>query len=336
MNDKFSPLQPEWQNKAWKQFLMAKRDMLHAYDREREKGLERPIHTEHGRVAEAEFRKWLANFLPKKYAVTSGYIISQGTPKNEYLVHYDVIIYEHLEAPILWVDDNPDHSWQGKSMAVPVEYVRGVIEVKSSFNKKTAADAINQLAKLKPLLQKIDPSHHPTKLYLPKDFFCAVVFFELRKENHKEFGALDAILEGTDLRGFYGGFILRCETLDEHYGGKLSIVHEAGRYGHENKSLSFWSYSNSKKIKENLYCRILLMHCESFFSQFAFDIIALLKGTYHPGVISSLYGFGTTDMHNGKAFSIQYYDIEEHKRFEESTREYMEKWFKSELKNDKT
>lgn len=78
------------------------------------------------------------------------------------------------------------------------------------------------------------------------------------------------------------------------------------------------------------------MHCESFFSQFAFDIIALLKGTYHPGVISSLYGFGTTDMYNGKAFSIQYYDIEEHKRFEESTREYMTECFKSELKNDKT
>lgn len=125
MDNKFSPLQPEWQNKAWKQFLMAKKDMLHAYDREREKGRERPVQTEHGRVAEAELRKWLANFLPKKYAVTSGYIISQGTPKNEYLVHYDVIIYEHLEAPILWVDDNPDHSQQGKSMAIPVEYVRG-------------------------------------------------------------------------------------------------------------------------------------------------------------------------------------------------------------------
>ncbi|MEZ0454768.1 DUF6602 domain-containing protein [Sphingobacterium thalpophilum] len=335
MDDKFSPLQPQWQNKAWKQFLMAKKDMLHAYDREREKGLERPVHMEHGRVAEAEFRKWLANFLPKKYAVTSGYIISQGTTKKEYLVHYDVIIYEHLEAPILWVDDHSDHSQQGKSMAIPVEYVRGVIEVKSSFSKKTAADAVSQLAKLKPLLQKIDPPHYPTKLYLPKGFFCAVVFFELRKENFKEFGALDAILEGTDLRGFYGGFILRCETLDEHYGGKLSIVHETGQYGHENTSLSFWSYSKSKKLGENLYRRILLTHCESFFSQFAFDMIALLKGTYHPGVISSLYGFGTTDMYNGKATSIRYHDIEEYKRYEEPTRGCKTKWFKNELGDEK-
>lgn len=79
MNDIFSPLQPEWQNKAWKQFLMAKRDMLHAYDREREKGLERPIYTEHRRIAEGEFRKWLANFLPKKYVSarrTTGQLIS--------------------------------------------------------------------------------------------------------------------------------------------------------------------------------------------------------------------------------------------------------------------
>ncbi|THD30879.1 MAG: hypothetical protein DI588_14620 [Flavobacterium johnsoniae] len=335
MPNKPSPLQPQWQNKAWKQFLMAKKDMLHAYDRAKEKGLERSVRTEHGRVAEAEFRKWLTNFLPKKYGVTSGYIISQGMPKDEYLVHYDVIIYEHLEAPILWIDDNPDHSEQGKSMAIPVEYVRGVIEVKSRFSKKTAADAISQLAKLKPLLQKIDPPQHPTKLYLPKEFFCAAVFFELRKEHEKEFAALDAVLEGTGLRGFYGGFILRCETLDEHYGGKLSIVQETESYGHDNTSLSFWSYSKSKKLRENLYCRILLTHCESFFSQFAFDIIALLKGTYHPGVISSLYGFGTTDMYNGKAVSIQYYNIEEHKRYEETTREYMEDWFKSVLGEEK-
>lgn len=162
-----------------------------------------------------------------------------------------------------------------------------------------------------------------------------MVFFELRKENFKEYAALDAILEGTDLRGFYGGFILRCETLDEHSGGKLSIVRETAQDRSENICLSFWSYSKSKKLGENLYCRILLNHCESFFSQFAFDMIALLKGTYHPRVISSLYGFGTTDMHNGKVASIRYHDIDEYKRYQESTRAHMPQWLKNELGDEK-
>jgi len=315
MNDNLSPLNPQWQNKAWKQFLMAKKSMLSSYDRAKEKGLDRPVRTEHGKVAEAEFRKWLLNFLPKRYGVTSGYIISQGTPDHECLVHYDVIIYDQLESPILWIDDNPDHSHLGNSMAIPVEYVKGVLEVKSSFNKTTATEAINHLAKLKPLMQKIDEVKQPIKLYLPKHFFCAVVFFEIRKEHEKDFKALDTLLKGTELRGFYGGVTLRCETLDELYTGKISVVYEDDMYEHVNKSLSFWSYSKSKKLNDNLYCRLLLNQCESNFSQFAFDIISLLKGTYHPGIISSLYGMGTSDGKKGKAASIQYHDIESQKRY---------------------
>lgn len=332
MSKKPFPLQPQWQNQAWKQFLMARSEMLYAYDSAINKGLKRAVRTEHGRVAEAEFRKWLTTFLPKKYGVTSGYIISQGTPKDEFLVHYDVIIYEQLDAPILWVDENPDYSEQGRSLAIPVEYVRGVIEVKSAFNKTTATDAIDHLAKLKPLMQKIDLPQQPIKLYLPKEFFCATVFFELRKEQEKDFAALDTLLDATDLRGFYGGFILRSETLDEYYSGKLSIVLEEKNRDDNNKSLFFWSYSKSKKLKENLYCKILLNHCESYFSQFSFDIIAMLKGTYHPSVISSLYGMGTTDGENDSAVSIQYYNIEDYKKWEESNRQFMESYLNSQKK----
>lgn len=329
MSNKFSPLKPQWQNQAWKQFLMARTEMLHAYDSARNKSHKRAVRTEHGRVAEAKFREWLTTFLPKKYGVTSGYIVSQGTPKDEFLVHYDVIIYEQLEAPILWVDENPDYSGQGRSLAIPVEYVRGVIEVKSAFKKKTVIDAVSHLAKLKPLMQKIDLPEQPTKLYLPKEFFCATVFFELRKENEKDFTALDSLLDATELRGFYGGFILRSETLDEYYSGKLLILIEDNSYSHENKSLSFWAYSKCRKVKENLYSKILLNHCESYFSQFAFDIIALLKGTYHPSIISSLYGMGTTDGENGSAVSIQYYNKEEHKKWEESNRQHLQTWINS-------
>lgn len=335
MSEKSSPLQSQWQNHAWKQFLMARSEMLNAYDNAKNKGIKRTVKIDHGKVAEAEFRKWLTTFLPKKYGVTSGYIISQGTPKDEYLSHYDVIIYEQLEAPILYVDENPDFSEQGQSLAIPVEHVRGVIEVKSAFSKKTAADAVTHLAKLKPLLQKVDMPQHPTKLYLPRDFFCATVFFELRKEQENDFEALDNIQEAIELRGFYGGYILRSDTLDEFYSGKIDIVLEDQKYSDNNKSLFFWSYSQSKKFNENLYCRLRLTHCESYFSQFAFDIIALLKGNYRPGVLSSLYGMGTTAWENGSAVSIQYHNIEDKKKWDESTREFMETWKNSQKGKDK-
>ena len=53
--------------------------MLDAYDKAREQARIHEVETYHGKVAEAEFRKWLAGFLPKRYAVTSGYIVSPGT-----------------------------------------------------------------------------------------------------------------------------------------------------------------------------------------------------------------------------------------------------------------
>jgi hypothetical protein len=67
----------------------------------------RAVQARHGNVAESEFRKWLINFLPKRYGVTFGYIISQGLPNTENMIHYDVIIYVQFESPILWVDEKP-------------------------------------------------------------------------------------------------------------------------------------------------------------------------------------------------------------------------------------
>ncbi|WP_443936837.1 DUF6602 domain-containing protein [Pedobacter sp. MW01-1-1] len=120
------PLKIQTPNQGWKQFLMARDEMLAAYDRAREMSRKRAVQTEHGNVAEAEFRRWLTNFLPKRYGVTSGYIVSQGIPNCEHMVHYDVIIYDQLESPILWVEGNPDSSESGSSGKVGGEYFLGI------------------------------------------------------------------------------------------------------------------------------------------------------------------------------------------------------------------
>lgn len=309
-------------NLGWKQFLIARDEMLAAYDHARIHSQKRQVQTGHGVVAEAEFRKWLSDFLPKRYGVTSGFIISQGLPNSEHLVHYDVIIYDQLESPILWVDGSPDSSGQGRSLAIPVEYVFGVIEVKSAFNKKAAQNAVEQLAKLKPLLAQVEPRDQRIKLYLPQNFFCATVFFELRKKDEMEFAALDELVEASALRGFYGGYILRGETNDQYLSGKLSLVREDQESTPNNSSLLFWATSKSKKIENEKYFKILLHHSETHFSEFAFDIIAILKGTYNPNVLSSLYGFGTTQFERGSSSDIRYFNPEDARKFKEETEKY--------------
>jgi len=309
-------------NQGWKQFLTARDEMLSAYDKARKHSVKRDVQTGHGNVAEAEFRKWLQNFLPKRYGVTSGYIISQGIPNSETFVHYDVIIYDQLESPILWIDSNPDCSSQGRSLAIPVEYVRGVIEVKSAFNKRSAKNAVAQLAKLKPLMAKTDPIEYPSKLYLPKDFFCATVFFELRTENEMDFTALDEVNEATSLRGFYGGYILRVGKLGEYYSGKITVLKERDNNPFENQSLFFWAKSKCKKFSDKTYVRTQLFHSETHFSEFAFDILALLKGTYNPNVLSSMYGFGSTQWEKGSAVDRTYFCPEDVQKFEEENAKY--------------
>ena len=293
--------------------------MLAAYDSARVHSAKRAVQTEHGNVAEAEFRKWLNEFLPKRYGVTSGYIISQGLPNSDYMVHYDVIIYDQLESPILWVDGSYDTSMQGRSLAIPVEYVRGVIEVKSSFRKKQVKTAIEQLAKLKPLMSFTEPKNHPLKVYLPWNFFCATVFFELRKEDERDFGAMDALLEASELKGYYGGYILRSDTLDKYYSGKLSLISQDTDIEPRNVSLIHWATSKCKKVSDERYVRIILHHSETHFSEFAFDIIALLKGNYNANTISSFYGMGTTQWEKGHAADIRHYNLEDVKMFKEET-----------------
>lgn len=316
MKDQQSPLTVQIPNLGWKQFLTARDEMLSAYDRAREHSRKRTVQAGHGNVAEGEFRRWLSNFLPKRYGVTSGYIISPGIPHSENFIHYDLIIYDQLESPVLWIDASPDSSEQGRSLAIPVEYVRGVIEVKSAFNKSSAKKAVEQLKKLKTLSAKAEPVEQPTKLYLPYNFFCATVFFELRQKDEKDFGALDELIEAVDIRGFYGGFILRCESLNGYYSGKLALLRERSDILPNNKTLSFSANSKCKKMADNSYYKIHLDHFESYFAEFAFDIVALLKGTYNPNMLSSMYGFGSTQLETS-AVDIRYANPDDVKAFKE-------------------
>lgn len=313
-------LKAQMPTQGWRQFLTAKTRMLSAYDLAKEQGGNHQVKTFHGLVAEAEFRQWLGEFLPRRYGVTAGYVISPGISSSEDMPHYDVIIYDQLESPVLWVQHNPDSSDQGRSLAIPVEYVRAVIEVKSAFTRTSAKKAVEQLSRLKPLLARVDPPDSAGKLYLPANFFCATVFFELRKEHEKDFAALDELVGATMIPRFFGGIILRAETEYKLDSGKIFFRNENIDSGPNNSSsLAFWASSKCLKHKEDSYFSLLLNYSETYFSEFAFDILALLKGTYRSNVLSSLYCMGSTSWENGSCTETRYADPEAVKRYKVET-----------------
>lgn len=137
---------------GWKQFLQQRVDILAKYDSARTKATAKKVKVSHGIAVEAEVRSWLSHFLPKKYGVTSGFIISQGVSDEVATPHFDVIIYDQIESPILWIDDNDDQSENGKQRAIPSEHVKCVIEVKSQLTRKTVRDAFSQLKELETLI----------------------------------------------------------------------------------------------------------------------------------------------------------------------------------------
>ena len=290
-------LQAQLNPQGWKQFLTGRKELLDAFDRARTFSKLHEVETYHGVVAEAQFRKWLSNFLPKKFAVTSGYIISQGLPESQRAPHFDVIIYDAIQSPVLWVEDHSDVSEHGRSRAIPAEYVAAVLEVKPSFHTASVKAAIDHLKDLEPLLSGEDSAEQPYKVYLPKDFCCGVVFFEIKRSAERSFVAMDALLGGVVLRNFMGAIILRGEgrpgedtAMFKLLEGKQEIVFDP-----TGKSLITDNGLPSKCIPDGQgnFLNFAMMWMPAAFSNFTFDLLALMNGSYRPGFISSYHGFGT-------------------------------------------
>lgn len=134
----------------------------------------------HGEAGEAWVRRWLETFLPKRYGVTSGYIVSQGQTEAVKLPHFDVIIYDQLESPVLWVETSPDLTAAGASRAIPAEFVRSVLEVKATFTTASVSDAIGHLQDLEPLLG-IDRPEEPLKNSFSNAFLHSFSFLSFGK-----------------------------------------------------------------------------------------------------------------------------------------------------------
>lgn len=187
---------------GWKRFELNRRRMLANYDLAKFENEDRPLETEHGVIAEASLRKWLSEFLPDRYGVTSGYIIPPILESEDYTrYHYDVIIYDKLDSPVVWEGSNDDASSQGLRRAIPASRVRAVLEVKANLTYSTATEVKDKLSEINPL-----------RKYFPRGFFAGAVFFELKTGNAGKTGILKNIVPDGSGTIVDLGCILRCNV----------------------------------------------------------------------------------------------------------------------------
>jgi len=198
---------------GWEEFSSNRSDILAKFNQAKTKSKSRRVKVEHGNVAEAAIREWLESYLPKKYGVTSGYIIPDFVelqdPYN--LGHYDIIIYDILESPVLWVDNNDDKSELGKARAIPAQHVKSVFEVKSNLTSQTGKDVVKKLNELNLISQ-----------FLPKQFSCGAIFIELKEKNINKASILESFHAEQLPYKFWGGLVLQCDT-DHNLVGNLYL-----------------------------------------------------------------------------------------------------------------
>lgn len=88
-----------------------------------------------GVAREEVLRRFLADYLPKRFAVSAGFVVDAARKVSKQV---DAIIYDQLSAPVF-------HVIEGQRL-FPAESVAGAIAVKSTLRRKDLSDAIDNLA----------------------------------------------------------------------------------------------------------------------------------------------------------------------------------------------
>lgn len=91
---------------------------------------------ESGLIAEKAVRAVLKDFLPLKYGVAKGKVMNSTGAMSR---HCDIIIYDRMNCPTLYVDEN-------ENQILPIEHVSVVVEVKMTLTKHTLTEAFGELS----------------------------------------------------------------------------------------------------------------------------------------------------------------------------------------------
>jgi hypothetical protein len=262
--------------------------MLDGYAKSKLENAGRPVQVHHGNSAEALTREWLSRFLPARYGVTAGFIICSALTSRDPILHYDVIIYDALNAPTLWVQEGAG----GEERAIPAEHVLAVVEVKAALTKVAAKEATKKLEELRPILAHVDPPGAHYLRYPPPRFWCGVVFYELREKDASKVEILDQLLPREDVRGFMGGLILSTDGSSSEASGRIMVLRNADEKPSKGLggSLAKHAATDSVPWSDADHISLMAVWLPDAFTMFAFDVLAMLNGTYEPGRISSWHG----------------------------------------------
>jgi len=110
--------------------------------------------------------------------------------------------------------------------------------------------------------------------------------------------ALGMMVNGISLRGFFGGIVLRGEGHTAPVTGWIALTQSEkaidlkldGKPGH----LLDWGSTKTVEVAEKVHIGGWIDWAEFYFAKFAFDLIAMIQGTYQPNRLSSLYGYGSS------------------------------------------
>lgn len=204
-------MQNNFGQQGWKEFHRNRKNILEEFDKIKEQTENRPVKVAHGIGVEAYLRKWLSEFLPKKFGVTSGYIIPNVYNDDGKIFHFDIIIYNRLDSPILWTESNQDNSEQGKFRAIPAKHVIAIYEVKSRLSKKNVTESLEKLNQTKEFTNQLSPLYS-----------CGIIFIDLKNEDNNKKSIIKELIEGKNVFGFTGGMVLRFEG-DESCTGKINL-----------------------------------------------------------------------------------------------------------------
>lgn len=273
-----------------KQYLAARKEILSQFDSAKDKATAHKVQTYHGCYVEENIRQWLVSFLPKRYGVCAGYVVSQELKESKKHPHYDIIIYDALNSPILWVEELSHNTIQ--SRAIPAEFVLAVFEVKSNLNTTTIEEAITHINELYDVSCKIDPPDEQYRKYLPAAFFWGMIFIEIPSATPSSKTICEKLLQQPAIRNYYSSLILRRTTQESQNGesGRLGFIRGDSKIGDHGSLESHGMFFNDIKDAHNQYTGVMSTWSPMEFISFSFDVLALLNGTYRTGFVSSWYG----------------------------------------------
>ncbi len=144
--------------------------------------------------------------------MTSGYVIPDVIADDYKVYHFDLLVYDEISAPILWMDSDYDSSEQGKRRAIPAKHVLSAFEIKASLTRQGAIDAMTKLNQFNELVG-----------YLPQVFSSGIVFFDLDPGLADSQTILPNLIPSNPIIGYWGGIVLRC-SLDQDMTGLMQLL----------------------------------------------------------------------------------------------------------------